>query len=218
MSDWPDPRRRTLRVGLIWTIVAASVIVGLALGGAVMWGIWKLQPPAPVPTVTATVEQTVMATETVSSTVTVAVTITASPSVALYPADAAAFGGHHYLLVTQGGATWDQANTHCKEMGAYLAHISSLGENNFLYSYIGTLGAKSAYFGFYKTADGTWAWSDGQPNDFTNWASGEPNNEGGREGYAEFYYKYTDGKWNDGDFSAGTTVSDTRAFICEWSE
>ena len=34
---------------------------------------------------------------------------------------------------------------------------------------------------------------------------------------AMFYYKYTDGTWNDGDFGRYTANSG-KAFICEWDE
>ena len=41
------------------------------------------------------------------------------------------------------------------------------------------------------------------------------DDELGNDGYAEFYYKFSDGKWNDGNFKQGT-LGDTNAFICEW--
>ena len=45
----------------------------------------------------------------------------------------------------------------------------------------------------------------------------KPNMESKNEDYAMFYYKYTDGTWNDGDFGRYTANSG-KAFICEWDE
>ena len=77
-------------------------------------------------------------------------------------------------------------------------------------------GYSSAYFGLSDVAqEGTWNWVNGDAVTYTNWASGEPNGENSREDYAMFYWKFTDGKWNDGDFGGRTNNGGT-AFICEW--
>lgn len=49
---------------------------------------------------------------------------------------------------------------------------------------------------------------------YTNWHSGEPNNQDGIEHYAMFYEKFQDGTWNDADgiIDAGC------AYICEWDD
>ena len=84
-------------------------------------------------------------------------------------------------------------------------------------------GYGSAYFGLSDAVkEGTWTWVNDYSSTYRNWKSNEPNG-GTYENYAMFYYKYTDKKWNDGDFSAGSTfylngklIKDTNAFICEW--
>lgn len=50
---------------------------------------------------------------------------------------------------------------------------------------------------------------------YTNWHSGEPENQGGIEHYAMFCPEYTNGQWNDGDFRAAGSDGQI-AFICEW--
>ncbi|EOD39078.1 hypothetical protein EMIHUDRAFT_223963 [Emiliania huxleyi CCMP1516] len=49
-----------------------------------------------------------------------------------------------------------------------------------------------------REEEGTFAWVDGSPVDYTNWGSGEPNSYGStNEDCAGFHVYYTDGKWND---------------------
>lgn len=83
--------------------------------------------------------------------------------------------------------------------------------------YMLSRGVQSAYFGLSDAGhEGDWRWATGEPLSwYSNWHSGEPNNERGAENYAMFYYKFTDGTWNDGDFGAGTANAG-RTFFCEW--
>ncbi|MCI1712631.1 lectin-like protein [Bifidobacterium tibiigranuli] len=100
--------------------------------------------------------------------------------------------------------------------GVFRHRNCSDAENSFLYQYVTSQGFKTAYFGFKRDDDGeTWSWSHDESNDYTDWHSDEPNNENGNENWAEFYWKFDDGTWNDGDFGNGTNSDDT-AYICEW--
>jgi len=134
------------------------------------------------------------------------------------PSDVVEFNGHYYKFyinndknVTPYRLTLDEAIEYCESMGGHLATITSKEENDFLYSYIISLGQKNAYFGLIDRGQkGNWKWVTGESVVYTNWAKGEPNRENPREIVAMFYQKFTDGKWNDGDFSAGCP------FICEW--
>ncbi len=130
------------------------------------------------------------------------------------PEDAVEFNGHWYKVVKDATITsWDAALEYCTSKNGYLATISSAEENAFLYSYITQEGYSSAYFGLTDTtAEGVWEWSNGEPVTYTNWHKGEPNSQNSKEDYAMFYYKFSDGTWNDGTFGGGT------AFICEWGE
>lgn len=132
--------------------------------------------------------------------------------------DAFEYNGHYYQVYQNTCDSWDDAKAYCESMGGYLAVINDEDENKILYSYITSKGIQSAYFGLTDSAEeGTWKWVNNEKADFVNWSDGEPNNEGGSENYAMFYYKYTDGKWNDGNFGNGTE-NDEKTFICEWDE
>lgn len=129
---------------------------------------------------------------------------------------AVTFNGHRYQYVSQGiASTWEEAKSYCETLGGHLATISSKEENDFLYSYLTSLGKNTAYFGLSDAkSEGDWVWVTGEKTSYENWHKGEPNG-GSNENYAEFYWMFTDGTWNDGNFGAGTQQDGT-AFICEW--
>lgn len=120
------------------------------------------------------------------------------------------FDGHRYATFS-GVSTWDGAIQYCTSQGGYLATISSHEENHFLLEWLHAQEVTSAYFGYYQDAANSWGWVEPEGSSYTNWAPGEPNDEGGRERYAMFYKKFKDGTWNDGDFR------DQDVFICEFA-
>lgn len=127
------------------------------------------------------------------------------------------FWNSHYYAVFANCKSWREAEQYCQSLGGHLATITSAEENAAVFGYVTSLGYKSVYFGLTDAEkEGTWKWVTGEKVDYLNWHSGEPNCESSREDYAMFYYKYSDGKWNDGDFG-GTTVNGGKAFICEWN-
>ena len=130
------------------------------------------------------------------------------------PSDALSYNGHHYYVYSKVCNTWEETKKYCENLGGHLAVINDKAENDELYKYITSRGHKTAYFGLSdSTQEGNWKWLDDSVN-YYNWFSGEPN--GGRfENYAEFYYQFPDGRWNDGNFGHGTQ-NDSKNFICEW--
>lgn len=130
------------------------------------------------------------------------------------------YTGHLYEFYTlpeseweSGPITWQQAERRCEWKGGHLAVIESSTENFLLYSAMKAKGYENAYFGFSdESSEGNWKWVDGTSTAYTNWHSGEPNNQNGNEHYAMFYEKFQDGTWNDADgiIDAGC------AYICEW--
>lgn len=131
------------------------------------------------------------------------------------PSDALEFNGHHYKIYVDACDSWEEAKEYCENLGGHLAVISSKEENDALFSYVISSGNKNAYFGYSDNQEeGNWYWS-GDNSSYTNWHKNEPNSERSNEDFAMFYWKYSDGTWNDGNFGQGT-VSDDRNFICEW--
>lgn len=134
------------------------------------------------------------------------------------PEGALEANGHFYYVYDLDSITsWESAKKYCEEQGGYLATITSPEENESVYSYLRNhTNYESAYFGLTdRRNEGTWAWDNGEVSSYTNWHSGEPNNENPNEDFAMFYGKYSDGSWNDGDFG-NLTVNSGTAFICEW--
>ncbi len=141
--------------------------------------------------------------------------LTESGTIANIPDDATYYNGHYYKIY-QDGMTWNDAKTFCENLGGHLAVINDAAENSALFTYMNSQGYTSAYFGLSDAEkEGTWKWVNGDTLTYTNWASGEPNNEGRNEDYGMFYWKFTTGKWNDGNFG-GSTNRGGNAFICEW--
>ena len=126
------------------------------------------------------------------------------------------FEGHQYVLYANTCDSWEEAKKFCEEQGGYLAVISSQEENDALYAYMLSCDYENAYFGYSDSRlEGDWEWVEGENSVYENWCAGEPNNEMTNENYAMFYWKYTDGQWNDGNFGRGTQ-SDSRVFLCEF--
>ena len=114
-----------------------------------------------------------------------------------------------------GPITWEQAERRCEWKGGHLAVIESQAENDCLYNMMKEKGYENACFGYSdKEKEGDWKWVNGSQSAYTNWHSGEPNNQGGDENYAMFYQKFGDGTWNDG---SGIIDADC-AYICEWDD
>lgn len=129
------------------------------------------------------------------------------------------YNGHYYYIFEMSDVdSWDKAVDYCEKMGGHMATISSKAENDVLYAYTVNSGYTSAYFGLSDAVEeGVWDWCNGEVNCFSNWNADEPNDEGGVEDYGMFYYRYTDGTWNDGAFGE-PTVNGGTAFICEWED
>ena len=116
----------------------------------------------------------------------------------------AEYRGHYYKIFT-GTYSWDEARDKCNALGGYLAAITSAGEQAFIESL--NTGNSKLWIGGYRDEAFNWYWVTGEPWDYTNWGSGEPNNQG-NETCASVWPQL----WNDLTNSSW----EQSGYICEW--
>merc|ERR1712130_1024790 len=136
-------------------------------------------------------------------------------------------------LFQEWNSTWYNARRECKQSGGYLLEIDSRGEEDAIIGEIVDRGWDGhSHYGFWIGLtdifhDGTWVWDNlGKPLNFSNWASGEPNNYNGAQHCVvmKVWGSVSDGdndfKWDDiscdtiktGNFSG---LDNTIGYICE---
>ena len=127
----------------------------------------------------------------------------------MIPKEAAAYDGHHYLLVDEiEDLSWSLARKECTDRGAHLAVVTSLEEAEFITS---LCDGRYMYLGATDEAnEGTWNWIDGTEWDFAYWLEGQPNDYSGHENYLA---TYDDGEWVDAE---GSGFWMPTGYICEW--
>lgn len=150
---------------------------------------------------------------------------------AAIPDDAKVFNGHSYKFF-DGGCTWSEADSACRNMGGHLVTITSSSEQNFCQSLMGGICPKYCWIGAENGSSG-WGWITGEAWDYTYWESGQPNgSSGGTYGLISYYQDQDEDElysWDDqGD--SGTSPSstwsgspyfqttETYSYICEWDE
>ncbi len=104
--------------------------------------------------------------------------------------------GHYYRNTAP--LSWTDANSEAIALGGYLTSIQNSAENQWLVDHFGAF--QIARIGFTdQVQEGTFVWTSGQPVTYTNWDSGQPDNQYGAEDYGEIYLSApsTPGKWND---------------------
>ncbi|TFH09456.1 MAG: hypothetical protein E4H14_04415, partial [Candidatus Thorarchaeota archaeon] len=112
----------------------------------------------------------------------------------------------HLYRVFATPTTYVNAHSQCLQMGGHLVTISSQAENDFICSIAKPY---AAWIGLTDLiVEDTWMWVTYEGLVYTNWRSGEPNNDNGNEDFA--HINPFDGTWNDDDNDP------QRGFICEW--
>jgi hypothetical protein len=113
--------------------------------------------------------------------------------------------GNWYEAVA-GQYTWDQAEQSAASMGGHLATLTSAAENDFVWSLGDNL--YKYWLGGYRVSDNgtvdypqddSWGWITGEPWEWTNWASGKPNEyyDGNPPENRLNFFHAGDGTWND---------------------
>ena len=137
------------------------------------------------------------------------------------------FKGHFYQVVDV-GLDWHSAKAACESKGGHLVTIGSSSEQDFIANKLLKIqGQRHSYWlGAEKTATGKFVWLDKTPFDYTNWASGQPDNlkEKALMMYRETNPKapkHKPGMWNDlssdGVFPGEDFFGlNNFGFICEW--
>ncbi len=124
------------------------------------------------------------------------------------PTDVTVFDGHSYYFYNV-PVTWYGGEIVSEYLGGHLVTITSEAENNFVKEFIGAcnlwIGATD------KDQEGNWKWVSGEPFSYTDWGSGQPDNDSGGDEGAEHYAHiwYNSGAWNDNNGCV------KYAFLCE---
>lgn len=139
------------------------------------------------------------------------------------------FNGHYYKFYNS-SLTWAAAKKNCEDQGGHLAVITSAEENDAISQFLAKHGSKNCYWiGVYSDGiEQDWKSVTGEAVEYTNWSSGEPNNQEGQEMYVHIYGKQdlsnSDngiGEWNDASVNGASYAGDFYSldnfgFICEW--
>lgn len=130
------------------------------------------------------------------------------------------FKGHYYKVFND-GMTWQDAKKTCEDMGGHLVTITSILEQEIVKKLVVAEGTKGYYWmGGFRNENDNLEWITGEGFSYSNWAYGDPNNEGGIENaVAVCHHQSLEGRWFDiSEFgnNTGFYVIANSGFICEW--
>lgn len=118
------------------------------------------------------------------------------------------YNGHDYLIVPT-SKTWQDARAYCMNAGYYLVTIDSAAEEAFLNDQEIRKGLTRWWMGYNDiVTEGVWDWIGTESTTYySNWAPGEPNNDGGQDCGVD-RFNGTD-QWDD------DSCGKSHPFICE---
>lgn len=103
--------------------------------------------------------------------------------------------------------SFQEAQQLCTQAGGQVASPRSAAENEALQQLVAVQN-KAAFLSMTDARkEGTFTYPSGEPLVYTNWAPGEPNDNGGSEDCVEIF---TNGKWND------KVCGEQRLVVCEF--
>jgi hypothetical protein len=124
--------------------------------------------------------------------------------------------GHGYAIyIVSNGLSWTEARARAEQAGGHLVTIASADENDFVLGLVNDrpdafVKLIGPWLGGYQPSPtateepiGGWQWVDGTPWGYTAWASSQPDDTGGVEGYLDIYRPSGSLGWND-DAPRGT--------------
>lgn len=124
-------------------------------------------------------------------------------------------GSKHCYRMYRGVKYWVEARAFCEALGGHMATLTTAEENLFVHNFMKENGFTTAYFGLMdEERDRTWVWVTGEPVEYTNWDSLEPSYSA-RERYGMYFYKHTEGTWNDSHFYEHWDDQEW-SYFCEW--
>jgi len=118
--------------------------------------------------------------------------------------------GHYYQRVDTFRA-WTDARDHCQSLNGYLATTTSQGESDFVFQTLVQQGPPVLLGGTDRIAEGNWQWITGETWSYSNWAPGQPDDNGEQDYLAFWNNPAYPGQWDD---SYGGVLLPS---ICEWN-
>ena len=117
--------------------------------------------------------------------------------------------------MTSVAATWSSAVATCEMQHAYLATMTSIAQNRWLFEYFRSQALTSVdiWIGANDISkEGTFQWIDGSGNTshFHYWSASQPDNSGGNENCMVWRLGYN-GQWND--IYCGNSFT----ALCKWN-
>lgn len=104
--------------------------------------------------------------------------------------------------------SFQDAQQVCAQAGGLLPSPRSAAENEALQQLVTAENKAAAFLSITDSkTEGEFTYPSGEPLVYSNWAPGEPNNNGGNEDCVEIF---TNGKWND------KSCGESRLVICEF--
>lgn len=211
------------KVNTIWKVIAVilGVLIVLGAAGSILLA---LLPAGNVRTGTAKLEKTEIqagqpAEEEVQTAAEITVTSSGAGSTKTNAEDETENSSEHRYEIINERMTWTEAEAYCEAEGGHLATVGSEEEYANILEAAGTTSRQVLWLGASRQSDGTFRWVDGDELSYTDWMTGEPNNETGDEDYLVMFIVNGEWVWSDvpNDLSA-YYGENTVGFVCEWDE
>jgi WD40 repeat protein/tRNA A-37 threonylcarbamoyl transferase component Bud32 len=122
------------------------------------------------------------------------------------PSQAKLFNNHHYLLFMK-PMNWKEAKKFAESTGGHLATITTKDENDWVAKTFPNDLGRYWLGGTNEESEGKWEWITGEEWSYSNWNTGEPNNQGGRQHALQVFI---DGRWDDENMAI------EQYFLIEW--